>query len=69
MMDCASGCMPPPPAPCSTRARISMGMLSANPQNMEAAVKSRMEMISRRLRPMRREIHPDAGNMMALATR
>ncbi len=68
-MDCASGCMPPPPTPCSTRATISMGMLMAMPQSMDAAVNDRMESISRRLRPMRRAIQPEAGSMMAFETR
>ena len=55
--------------PCNTRATISMGMVNATPQSSEAAVKMRMEMISSRLRPMRRAIHPAAGSMMALETR
>ena len=68
-MDCASGSMPPPPMPCKTLATISIGMLNAMPQSSEAAVKIRMERIRRRLRPMRRAIHPAAGSMMALETR
>ena len=32
---CAMGCMPPPPAPCSTRARINIGMLTDAPQSSE----------------------------------
>jgi len=68
-MDCASGCMPPPPAPCNTRATISMGMFNDMPQRIDAPVKARIEIINRRLRPMRRAIHPEAGNRMALETR
>ena len=68
-MDCASGCIPPPPMPCRTRATISMGMVSATPQSSEAMVKIRMEIKSSFLRPIRRAIHPAAGSMMALATR
>src|ERR1035441_4544198 len=52
--------MPPPPMPCSTRATISIGMSMATPQSREAAVNSRIEISSRRLRPMRRAIQPDA---------
>ncbi len=68
-MDCASGCMPPPPAPCRIRATISMGILSAMPHSMDAPVKARIESISSRLRPMRRAIQPEAGSMMAFETR
>ena len=48
-MDCASGCMPPPPTPCSTRATISMGMFRDMPQSMEAPVKARMESMQQAL--------------------
>ena len=37
------------------------------PQSMEAPVKTRIERISRRLRPMRRAIQPEAGSMMAFS--
>ena len=46
-----------------------MGMLKAAPQSMEAPVKTRMDTMSRRLRPMRRAIQLVAGSMMALETR
>jgi hypothetical protein len=46
-----------------------MGMDIAMPHSSEAAVKMRMEVSSRRLRPMRRAIHPAAGSMMAFETR
>ena len=68
-MDCANGCMPPPPSPCSTRAKISMGMFNDIPQSIDATVNNRMEIISSRLRPMRRASQPEAGSIMAFETR
>ena len=61
--------MPPPPAPCSTRATISIGILIDMPHSIDASVKTRIEIISSRLRPMRRAIQPEAGSMMAFETR
>ena len=61
--------MPPPPIPCRIRATISIGILMAIPHSREAPVNTRIEIINRRLRPMRRVIHPAAGSMMALETR
>ena len=68
-MDCARGCIPPPPTPCRMRATISIGMLIAMQHSMEAPVKRMMDSISSRLRPIRRVIQPVAGNMMAFDTR
>ena len=68
-IDWARGCMPPPPTPCRMRATISIGMLTAMPHSSDAPANTRMEIINRRLRPIRRVIHPAAGSMMALETR
>ena len=66
---CAMGCMPPPPAPCSTRARINIGMLTAAPQISEDTVNIAIESISSRLRPIMEASQPLAGSTMALETR
>ena len=66
---CASGSMPPPPMPCSTRARISIGMLMASPHSREATVNTMIDSISSRLRPIRPVIQLVAGSMIAFETR
>src|ERR1700733_6303960 len=50
-IDWAKGCMAPPPKPCSTRAKIRMGMLAATPQTKEASVKIMVQPIKNLLRP------------------
>ena len=63
------GCKPPPPAPWIANAHSSAGRVGAAPQNKEAKVKSAMQIMKKRLRPMRLESHPVMGRTTALATR
>ena len=42
-MDCASGCIPPPPIPCRMRATINIGRLAARPHNGPLLLKAAME--------------------------
>jgi hypothetical protein len=69
MMDCAMGCKPPPPAPWMARKHNSTGRVGAAPQNKEARVNSAMQIMKKRLRPMRLESQPLMGKTTALATK
>jgi hypothetical protein len=48
---------------------INIAMLTATPHRRDAQVNTAMEVINRRLRPIRRAIHPVAGSMIALETK
>ena len=44
-MACSLGPKPPPPAPCSTRKKISMGSVVESPQNSELMVNSSTQLM------------------------
>ena len=69
MMAWAMGCIPPPPAPCSTRKMSSMGSVGAAPQRKLATVKTTMQKTKKLRRPIRLEAQPPSGKTMAFETR
>ncbi len=68
-MDCAMGCNPPPPAPCSTRNRMIAPRLGAIPHSRELRVKITRHIMKNRLRPSTLANHPLIGSTMAFETR
>src|SRR5512135_72415 len=66
---CAIGWSPPPPAPWTIRAKSNRGRLGAMPQNRELAVKRKIQVMKKRLRPITLASQPLIGNTMALDTR
>ena len=68
-MDCARGCIPPPPDALQNARHDQHGHADGHAAKHGRGGKDRMETISSRLRPMRRAIQPEAGSMMALETR
>jgi hypothetical protein len=51
MIDCALPSMLPPPSPCSTRAKMSIGRLVARPHRIDASVKAMSEKMKYVFRP------------------
>ena len=66
---CAMGWSAPPPAPWSTRARISISRLVAAPHAADAAVKNSVQVRRTRLRPKRLPSQAVMGSTMALESR
>ena len=69
MMVCAIGKMPPPPMPCSARAKISAGMLGASAQATEPTMKMQIAISIIRRRPWMSESLPNSGTAAVLASR
>jgi len=65
----AIGCSAPPPAPCTTRATMSMPRLVAAPHTADDSVKIVMQTSRKRLRPNTEVSQAVVGRMIALDTR
>src|SRR5579862_392774 len=68
-MACELGCIPPPPAPCSTRQITGVVREGASPQSRELIVKITTQAIKNLLRPKTPESHPESGRTIAFDTR
>src|SRR5579862_2010861 len=68
-MACELGCIPPPPAPCSTRQITSVLSEGASPQRRELIVKITTQAMKNLLRPKTPDSHPESGNTIAFDTK
>jgi len=68
-IDCASGTMPPPPRPWTSRNKSSVSRFQAYPHNSELAVKRARQVKKKALRPSNRARKLLAVRLTALATR
>src|SRR5690348_6386205 len=66
---CELGCIPPPPAPCSTLQITSVLSEGASPQRRELRVKITTQAMKNLLRPKTPESHPESGKTIALDTK